>query len=86
MEQLLAVQQEIQKKGRNIPLFGVMTDIMHNIFIKLHSDGQFEFEKNDQGELRVHRVNTWNDFDEIVEIINGLCQLHKKFVSTDSVM
>ena len=86
MEQLLAVQQEIQKRGQNIPLFGIMTDVMHNIFIKLHCDGQFEFEKNDQGELRVQRVNFWNDFDEIVEIINGLCQLHKKFVSTDSVM
>ena len=86
MEQLAAIQQEIEEKGRNIPLFGIVTDALHFIFIKLHPDGQFEFESNERRELKVHRANTWGDFHKITKIFNGLCQLHKKFVSPDSLM
>ena len=39
MEQLLAIQQEIEDKGRNIPLFGIVTDALHFIFIKLTKTG-----------------------------------------------
>ena len=86
MEQLIAIQQEIKDKGRNVPLFGIVTDAFHFIFIKLHPDGQFEFESNDRREVKVHRANTWDDFHHITEIFNGLCQLHKtliRFVPTD---
>ena len=87
MEQLIAIQQEIEEKGCDIfPLFGIVTDALHFIFIKLHPDGQFEFEKDDKNEMKVHRAYTWAKFHEITEIFNGLCQLHKKFVSTDSPM
>ena len=54
MEQLLAIQQEIEDKGRNIPLFGIVTDALHFIFIKLHQNGQFEFEFDKEG----HEVKT----------------------------
>ena len=92
MEQLNAIQQEIKNKGRDIiPLFGIVTDALHFIFIKLHPNGQFEFEEegheeDDIHEVKVHRAYTWDNFHEITEVINGLCQLHKKFVSTDSLM
>ena len=89
MEQLLAIQQEIEDKGRNIPLFGIVTDALHYFFIKLHPDGQFEFESNDRREVKVHIAYTWGDFHEITEIFNGLCHLHKtlkRFVPTDSLV
>ena len=83
MGQLIAIKQEIEDMDRNISLFGIMTDELHFIFIKLHPDGQFELQKDDRQELKVHRANTWEDLQEISEIFNGLCQLHKKFVSID---
>ena len=86
MEQLLAIQLEIKDNGHNIPLFGIVTDALHFIFIKLHPNGQFEFEQDDIDEVKVHRANTWGDFHEITEIFNGLCKLHKKFVSSDSLI
>ena len=88
VEQLLDIQQEIKDKGRNIPLFGIVTDALHFVFIKLNQDGLFEFEKDDieSYKVKVHRANTWDDFHEITEIFNGLCQLHKQFVSPDSLI
>ena len=60
------------------PLFGIVTDALHFIFIKLQPDGQFEFQKNKCGQLKVHRANTWDDLDGIAAMINGLCQLRKR--------
>ena len=86
MKQLLALHKKEQEvKKRNGPLFGVVTDALHFIFIKLTKDKQFQFEKEDHGEtsqssetiideIKVHTANTWKDLDNIAAIINGLCQ------------
>ena len=86
MKQLLALHKKEQEvKKRNGPLFGVVTDALHFIFIKLTEDKQFQFEKEDHGEtsqssetiideIKVHTANTWKDLDNIAAIINGLCQ------------
>ena len=85
-EQLLYLHEKEQEvKKRNGPLFGVVTDALHFIFIKLTEDKQFQFEKENYGEtsqssetiiseIKVHTANTWKDLDDIAAIINGLCQ------------
>ena len=86
MKQLLALhQKEREVRKRNGPLFGVVTDALHFIFIKLTRDKRFQFEKEHYGdalqslgtiidEIKVHTANTWDHLDNIAAIINGLCQ------------
>ena len=79
MQQLLELRRkELIETKRSGPLFGIVTDALHFIFIKLQPDGQFEFEQNKCGQLKVHKANTWEDLDEIAAMINGLCQLRKR--------
>ena len=85
MKQLLVLhQKEREVRKRNGPLFGVVTDALHFIFITLTQDKRFEFEKENHGEtshssetiideIKVHTANTWQDLDNIIAIINGLC-------------
>ena len=71
MQKLLDLRRKELKEAKICgPLFGIV--------IKLQPDGQFEFEKNKCGQLKVHRANTWDDLDEIAAMINGLCQLRKR--------
>ena len=79
MQQLLELRRkELKETKRSGPLYGIVTDALHFIFIKLQPDRQFEFEQNKCGQLKVHKANTWEDLDEITAIINGLCQLRKR--------
>ena len=78
MQYLLDLHTEKPSTKESPPLFGIVTDALHFIFIKLHSDGQFEFEK-DLGQLKVHKANTWDDLKEIAAMINGLCQRHGRY-------
>ena len=81
MQQLLdhRKKEKEEKRKESGPLFGIVTDALHFIFIKLHSDEQFEFEEDNLGQLRVHKVNTWQDLNDISAMINGLCQLRKRY-------
>ena len=86
MKQLLALHNKEQEvKKRNGPLFGVVTDALYFIFIKLTEDKQFQFEKENHGEtsqssetiideIKVHTANTWDNLDNIAAMINGLCR------------
>ena len=86
MKQLLALHKKKQELSRrNGPLFGVVTDALHYIFIILTQDKRFVFEREYYGqtpqevepiigEIKVHTANTWEDLDDITVTINGLCQ------------
>ena len=85
MKQLLALHEKEQEvKKRNGPLFGVVTDALHFIFIQLTEDKRFVFEREeigrtprdlgpDIGDIKVHTTNTWDDLDNIATIISKLC-------------
>ena len=80
MQQLDALQRTNKEKGQHIPLFGIVTDALHYIFLKLQPDGQHAFEQKQQRSyLKVHRANTWHDLYEIAATIKGLCQLRKRY-------
>ena len=79
MQYLLDLHAEERSTRESRPLFGVVTDSLHFIFIKLHSDGQFAFEEDNLGQIKVHTANTWADLNEIAATINGLCQLRKRY-------
>ena len=86
MTQLLALhRKEKEVRKRTGPLFGIVTDALHFIFIKLTPDKQFVLERENYGktppglgpmtdEIKVHTANTWEDLYAITAIINGLCQ------------
>ena len=78
MQYLLDLHAKERSTKESPPLFGIVTDALHFIFIKLYSDGQFEFEK-DLGQLKVHKANTWDDLKEIAGMINGLCQRRGRY-------
>ena len=79
MQYLLDLRAKEKSRNESGPLFGIVTDALHFIFIKLHSDGQFEFEKDNLGQLKVHKANTWQDLSDVSAMINGLCQLRKRY-------
>ena len=80
MQYLLDLHTEEPSAKESPPLFGIVTDALHFIFIKLHSDGQFEFEEEvPLRQLKVHKANTWDDLKEIAARINGLCQLRQRY-------
>ena len=79
MQYLLDLHTEKPSTEESRPLFGIVTDALHFIFIKLHSDGQFEFEEDNLGKLKAHTANTWDDLNEIAAMINGLCQRRRRY-------
>ena len=80
MQQLLNLHIKDKARKKNGSLFGIVTDARHFIFIKLLSNGQFEFERDDDlGQIKVHKADTWDDLYGIAGIINGLCRCCKRY-------